>query len=272
MADLDYQLDQDSNKVSTIGCISPKAKIIISISIVAIFLIALIIIILVVTLEEDEKDRTLDPTDFTIINDIVPDIITELRYFSTYNFVGDKIDGYEEPIAILTKVAAEHLKNASDDFDRQGYRIKIWDSYRPQRAVSHFMRWIKDESDIRMKKYFYPNEDKSNLVPKGYIAERSGHSHGSTLDMTLIYKDNATEVDFGTGFDYFGEQANTNHTEGLTPEQIKNRHILNDTMSKYGFVNLYTEWWHYTLKNEPFPQIYFDFPVNGTIIRLNGNK
>ena len=272
MSDLDYQLDQDSNKVSSIGCITPKAKIIISISIVAIFLIALIIIILVVTLETEDIDKTLDHSGFVIVNDIVPDIITELRYFSTYNFIGKKIDGYEEPIALLTKEAAEALKKASDFFDSKGYRIKIWDSYRPQRAVDNFMRWMKNETDQEMKAYFYPNEDKKYLVEKGYIAEYSGHSHGSTLDMTLIHKLNGTNVDFGTQFDYFGTKANTNYSEDdLTTEQKNNRLFLNETMFRYGFKNLDAEWWHFTLINEPYPNTFFNFPVNGTIIRQNGN-
>ena len=271
MSDLDYKFNKDSNKASIIDCISPKRKIIILICNVAIFLIALIIIILVVTIEEKTEDKTLDFSGFVIVNDIVPDIITELRYFSTFNFVGKKIDGYEEPIALLTKEAAKKLKNVSDYFDRIGYRIKIWDSYRPQKAVDHFMKWTEN-NDTSMKEYFYPDIEKTkdNLVPI-YISDRSGHTHGSTIDMTLVYKKNGTDVDFGTGFDYFGILANTNNTEGLTQQQIDNRKLLNDTMFENGFKNLDSEWWHYTLINEPYPDIFFNFPVNGTLIRQNGN-
>lgn len=271
MSDLDYQLDQDSNKVSKIGCISPKAKIIISISIVAIFLIALIIIILVVTLEEETKDPTLDCSGFVIVNDVIPDIITELRYYSTFNFVGKKISGYEEPVALLTKEAAQNLKNVSDFFVGLGYRIKIWDSYRPQKAVDDFMKWAEND-DQSMKPYFYPDieKKKENLVPM-YIADRSGHTHGSTVDITLVHMINGTDVDFGTPFDHFGVKSNTNYTEGLTEEQINYRKLLNDTMYENNFINLDTEWWHYTLKNQPYPNTFFNFPVNGTLIRQNGN-
>ena len=130
--------------------------------------------------------RNSAPDGFVHLADAVPDAILEIRYYSTYNFVGDRIDGYEQPTALLTKEAAKALKAVSDDVVKQGYRLKIYDAYRPQRAVNHFMRWAKQKNDIRMKAYFYPDLDKSVLFPRGYIAEKSGHSRGSTVDLTLF--------------------------------------------------------------------------------------
>ena len=152
MADIEYQLDTDNNNYasSKVGCISPRSKIILAASIISIFVIALIVIILVVTLNNSSVEPNMDYSGFVIVNDVIPDIVTEMRYYSTFNFVGAHIDGYEEPVALLTKEAAEKLKKASDEFDKLEYRIKIWDSYRPQRAVDHFMRWGKNESDDKM--------------------------------------------------------------------------------------------------------------------------
>ena len=126
-----------------------------------------------------------DASDFVLLSEAVPDAILEIRYYSTYNFVGDRIDGYEEPLAFLTKEAAAALKEVSDELVAKGYRLKIYDAYRPQMAVTNFVNWAKDESDNRMKKYFYPELDKSVLFPQGYIAEHSGHSRGSTLDLWI---------------------------------------------------------------------------------------
>ena len=151
------------------------------------------------------------------------------------------------------------------------YRIKIWDSYRPQRAVDHFMRWGKNESDDKMKKYFYPDLTKKEVFEGGYVATQSGHSRGSTLDITLLHKINGTDVDFGSGFDYFGELAHFNYT-GVTEEQKNNRKLLNKIMVESGFEALPEEWWHFTLKNEPYPKTYFNFPVNSTLLRIGIKK
>ena len=151
------------------------------------------------------------------------------------------------------------------------YRIKIWDSYRPQRAVDHFMRWGKNESDAKMKKYFYPDLTKKEVFEKGYVLTRSGHSRGSTLDITLIHKENGTDVDFGSCFDYFGDKAHYNYTE-ISPEQKKNRELLKKIMEENDFIALPEEWWHFTLKNEPYPNTYFNFPVNSTLIRRGIKK
>ncbi|MBE6036811.1 MAG: peptidase M15 [Clostridiales bacterium] len=202
-----------------------------------------------------------DPSGFVEVTDLIPNAILELRYYSTYNFIGDRIKGYEEPVILLSREAAEALKKVSDDLLQQGYRLKIFDGYRPQTAVNHFKTWSKDLSDIRMKPYFYPDLDKSVLFVRGFIASRSGHSRGSTVDLTLFDMNTGKEVDMGAPFDFFGEISHARRTEGLTEAQIENRRILREAMEKHGFEVLSTEWWHFTLKNEPYPSTYFDFPV-----------
>ena len=216
--------------------------------------------------EENSVKLSGDSSDFVMISDVVPDAILEIRYFSTYNFVGDRIDGYEEPLAFLTKEAAAALKEVSDDLLRKGYRLKIFDAYRPQKAVTHFMRWALNKNDTRMKKYFYPELDKEVLFPQGYIMEHSGHSRGSTVDLTLFDMMTEKEVDMGGTFDYFGELSHPDYKE-ITPEQYANRMILREAMLKHGFKPLPEEWWHFTLENEPFPDTYFTFPVNSDSLK-----
>lgn len=269
--DSDYKLEKETNQASSsIGFISPKSKIIISISIVAIFLIALIIIILVVTLEDEATPKELDHSRFVIVNDIIPDIITELRYYSSFNFVGEHIDGYEEPVALLTKDAAEKLLNVSNYFDKLGYRIKIWDSYRPKSAVDHFVRWSKNETDDKMKKYFYPDLTKKEVFEKGFVSDHSEHSKGSTVDLTLINQTTGTDVDFGSCFDFFGEISHTNYSK-IDIEKQNMRKFLKNVMEENDFENIPEEWWHFTLKNQPFPDTMFNFPVNATLIRQGNN-
>ena len=213
------------------------------------------------TVGEDGVQLSDDSSDFVLLSDAVPDAILEIRYYSTYNFVGDRIDGYEEPLAFLTKEAAAALKEASDDLKAKGYRLKIYDSYRPQMAVTNFVEWAKDADDTRMKEYFYPELDKDVLFPQGYIAEHSGHSRGSTVDLTLFDMKTEKEVDMGGTFDYFGEESHPDYT-GITDEQYANRMILRDAMMAHGFKPLPEEWWHFTLEDEPYPDTYFTFPVN----------
>ena len=201
-----------------------------------------------------------DSSGFVLLSEAVPDAILEIRYYSTYNFVGDRIEGYEEPVAFLTKEAAQALRAASDELIQRGYRLKIYDAYRPQRAVSHFARWAEDIKDTRMKKYFYPELDKSVLFEQGYIDYKSGHSRGSTLDLTLFDMNTEKEVDMGGTFDYFGIQSHPDYKE-ITEEQYNNRMILRNVMIAHGFKPLSTEWWHFTLKDEPYPDTYFDFPI-----------
>ena len=209
----------------------------------------------------------MDSSDFVLLTDVVPDAILEIRYYSTYNFVGDRIDGYEQPTALLTKEAAAALKNASDELKAKGYRLKIYDAYRPQKAVTHFMNWAKDIDDTRMKEYFYPELDTSVLFDQGYIAEKSGHSRGSTVDLTLFDMKTEKEVDMGGTFDYFGELSHPDYKEGITEEQYSHRMILRDAMINNGFKPLVEEWWHFTLENEPYPDTYFQFPVNESSVK-----
>ncbi len=199
---------------------------------------------------------------FVLVTEAVPDVILEIRYHSTFNFVGERVDGYDQPVAILTCEAAEALQKASDAAMKLGYRLKVYDAFRPQRAVDHFVRWAEDVNDCRMKPYFYPEVDKSRLFEEGYIAKRSGHSRGSTVDVTLVDMMTGTDVDMGGAFDYFGRLSHPDCTEGLTEKQIANRMLLQKLMAAAGFRPLDTEWWHFTLVNEPYPDVYFDFPLS----------
>ncbi|MBR6735348.1 MAG: M15 family metallopeptidase [Oscillospiraceae bacterium] len=202
-----------------------------------------------------------DALGFVLITDLIPDAILEIRYYSTFNFVGERIDSYEAPVAYLTREAADALKKVSGELLMQGYRIKIYDAYRPQSAVNHFIEWAKKINDTKMQPYFYPDVDKRKLFEEGYIAARSSHSRGSTIDLTLVDMKTGQEIDMGGGFDYFGELSHPDYTGELTPEQTKNRATLRDVMIKNGFCPIDTEWWHFTLKDEPYPDTYFDFPI-----------
>ena len=201
-----------------------------------------------------------DASDFVVLSEAVPDAILEIRYYSTYNFIGDRIDGYEAPVALLTREAAAALKAVSDDLIARGYRLKIYDAYRPQMAVTHFMNWALDLDDTRMKEYFYPELEKDVLFAQGYIAEHSGHSRGSTVDLTLFDMTTEKEVDMGGTFDYFGQLSHPDY-QGITQEQYANRMILREAMMAHGFRPLEEEWWHFTLENEPYPDTYFTFPI-----------
>ena len=223
---------------------------------------------------------TEDSSAFVLLPEAVPDAILEIRYYGTYNFVGDRIDGYEEPTAMLTKQAAQALKAVSDDVIRQGYRLIIYDAYRPQKGVDHFVRWAADITDTRMKPYFYPDLDKSVLFEQEYIMEKSGHTRGSTVDLTLFDMATEKELDMGGTFDWFGPEShpdfcgnpdtgeytgdNSKSPAGrsITEQQFANRMILRRAMLAHGFKPLDTEWWHFTLKDEPFPDTYFTFPIS----------
>ena len=212
-----------------------------------------------------------DSSDFVLLSEAVPDAILEIRYYSTYNFVGDRIDGYEEPLAMLTTEAAAALKEVSDELMGMGYRLKIFDAYRPQMAVTHFMNWALDTEDTRMKEYFYPDLDKDVLFPQGYIAEHSGHSRGSTVDLTLFDMNTEREVDMGGTFDFFGELSHPDYTN-ITEEQYAMRMLLREVMIKHGFRPLAEEWWHFTLENEPYPDIYFTFPINSDSLKAASSE
>lgn len=218
------------------------------------------------TVSEDGVKLSNDASDFVLLSEAVPDAILEIRYYSTYNFIGDRVDGYEQPVALITKEAAEALREVSDDLIQQGYRLKIYDAYRPQMAVTHFVNWAKDLNDTRMKKYFYPDLEKDVLFPQGYIAEHSGHSRGSTVDLTLFDMTTEKEVDMGGTFDFFGELSHPDYTD-ITEVQFNNRMILREAMLAHGFDPLPEEWWHFTLSDEPFPDTYFTFPVNSASVK-----
>ncbi|MBQ2642933.1 MAG: M15 family metallopeptidase [Eubacterium sp.] len=211
-------------------------------------------------------DITMDSSGFVLLSDYVPGIIQEIRYFSTYNFVGERIDGYEEPISLLTKEAARALKDVANIANVQGYRLKIFDAYRPAKAVKHFVLWEIEDLDQKMKTFFYPDIDKHDLFKKGYIASQSSHSRGSTVDLTLVDMDTGKELDMGSPFDYFDEISHPDY-EDITEEQYHNRKILQKLMMDGGFEPIDTEWWHFTLKDEPYPETYFEFPVSMDSIR-----
>lgn len=219
--------------------------------------------------DHTEADSSMDSSDFVLLSEAAPDVILEVRYYSTYNFVGDRIDGYEEPVVMMTKESAEALNAVSEDLLQQGYRLKVYDAYRPQRAVDNFVAWAEDVDDTRMKEYFYPDLDKSVLFDQGYIDKKSGHSRGSTVDLTLFDMETEKEVDMGGTFDFFGEISHPDYVGELTDEQLANRSILREAMIRHGFKPLETEWWHFTLEDEPYPDTYFNFPVNSDSVEAD---
>ena len=201
-----------------------------------------------------------DTQGFVSVGEVIPDVLLDIRYYSSFNFIGERIDGYEEPAALLTREAAPALKEASHEAMEQGFRLKVFDAYRPQKAVDHFVRWAKDPEDIRMKAFFYPDLEKKIIIPQGYIAEHSGHSRGSTVDLTLFDMATQQDVDMGGTFDFFGELSHPDYS-GVSEVQHANRMLLQSLMVKHGFRPLKTEWWHFTLENEPWPDTYFTFSV-----------
>lgn len=199
---------------------------------------------------------------FVVLSDIVPDIIQEIRYFSTYNFVGRRLPGYVQPVALMTRQAADSLRAVSDELVAKGYRLKVFDAYRPKRAVQYFVNWARDPSDTLMKRYFYPKVNKADVFRLGYVSSRSGHSRGSTIDLTLFDMKTEREVDMGGTYDFFGEVSHPKYTLGLTEQQLAHRRLLRETMMRHGFKPVSTEWWHFSLRNEPYPDTEFDFDVS----------
>ncbi|MFD2823241.1 M15 family metallopeptidase [Lacinutrix iliipiscaria] len=200
------------------------------------------------------------PDGFVYVEDEILDIQLEMRYCLNNNFVGQPIDGYHAEVCILTKEATHALKKVQEALKKQNLGLKIFDAYRPQRAVNHFSKWAKNVNDTLMKQEFYPEVDKRNLFNEGYIASRSRHSSGSTLDLTIVDLLTGEELDMGTPYDYFGKASWLLH-EALTETQKSNRMLLHNTMIKFGFRHYPQEWWHFTLRGEPFKNQYFDFPV-----------
>lgn len=197
---------------------------------------------------------------FVYARDVIDDLAVELRYCNDNNFVGEQIDGYNKEVVIMTTLAAKALKNVQDTLKKKGLGIKIYDAYRPQQAVNHFVRWAKKVNDTLKKQEYYPNVDKKNLFSQGYIASKSRHSSGSTLDLTIINLDTGLALDMGSPYDFFGPESWVSNTK-LTKKQQENRQLLQDVMLSNGFRNYPKEWWHFTLRGEPFRNQYFDFPI-----------
>ena len=199
------------------------------------------------------------PAAFVDAAAIVPGLIVEMRYAGAHNFVGRPIDGYEAPYCLLTRAAANALAAVAGDLKPRGLVLKVFDCYRPTRAVENFVRWARDLKDQKMKAEFYPKVDKRTLFRDGYIASRSGHSRGSTMDLTLAHAD-GTELDMGTHFDFFSLKSWT-ADPSVGAAAHANRGLLATAMRRRGFRGYDREWWHFTLRGEPFPNTYFDFPV-----------
>ena len=206
------------------------------------------------------KNNTI-PDGFVNLEDSVPSLVIELRYSTTDNFVGEIIDGYRDPKIVLTLETANALRKVQNELNKQNLGLKIFDGYRPQKAVNHFIRWAKKLNDTVKKKKYYPKVRKDKLFEEGYVAERSGHSRGSTVDVTLISIDSLNygeELDMGSEWDYFGVKSWINY-DNIGYLQKENRKLLQNVMIKYGFKPYSKEWWHFTLENEPFTETYFDF-------------
>jgi len=200
------------------------------------------------------------PEGFSYINDVSPTIQSELRYCYNNNFMGAPVNGYEENILIATTPAAKALKKVQDELALKKLGLKIYDAYRPQTAVNHFVKWARVMSDTIMKKQYYPEVNKHHLFKKGYISSKSGHSRGSTVDLTIINLETGEELDMGSPYDFFGVSSHITY-ENLSDHQKENRQLLQTVMKKHGFRPYSKEWWHFTLRGEPFPKTFFDFPV-----------
>ena len=200
------------------------------------------------------------PAGFVDAASVVPNLVVEMRYHGSNNFIGKPIEGYERPVCILTREAATALAQVARDLEPRGLALKVFDCYRPARAVAHFIRWARNVADVARKAEFYPQVDKRNLFRDGYIAARSGHSRGSTADITLTRRDGGKELAMGTPFDFFSPRAAPSD-RSVSAEAQANRGLLAEAMERRGFVPYNKEWWHFTLRSEPFPDSYFDFPI-----------
>jgi D-alanyl-D-alanine dipeptidase len=210
------------------------------------------------TFAQARNDRRLD--SFVDAASIAPGLIVEARYASSHNFVGRPIDGYDKPLCYLTRPAATALAQVVADLEPRGLTLKVFDCYRPARAVAHFVRWARSLRDQSMKAEFYPNVDKNTLFRDGYIATHSGHSRGSTVDLTVASRADGKELDMGTPFDFFSPRSWPSD-RSISAAAQANRALLAQAMRRRGFRPYDKEWWHFTLRQEPFPQTYFDFPV-----------
>jgi D-alanyl-D-alanine dipeptidase len=200
------------------------------------------------------------PDNFIYLREVIHDIAVDLKYCSDNNFTGSRVPGYDTERLIVTLEAAMALKKVQQELLYGNLALKIFDAYRPQRAVDHFIAWAHDEADTCTKAIYYPNVDKSRIFPEGYLVEKSSHSRGSTVDLTLIDKSTGEELDMGTPFDFFDLLSWPSSLE-VSLQQRANRMLLHNVMQRHGFAGVEEEWWHFTLKNEPWPDTYFDFPV-----------
>ncbi|WP_440977381.1 M15 family metallopeptidase [Pseudoxanthomonas winnipegensis] len=205
---------------------------------------------------------TVAQADLVDVATLAPDVQRDIRYAGAHNFTGKPVEGYEAPKCLLLAPVAQALAQVQDDLRAQGLGLKLFDCYRPVRAVRAFMRWAADLPDQTMKGEFYPALDKTRIIPDGYVAEVSGHSRGATVDLTLVrcQAGACTELDMGTPFDFFDPRAHTD-APGLSEAQRANRKRLVEAMARRGFANYPGEWWHYTFKPEPSPDVQFDVPV-----------
>lgn len=206
-----------------------------------------------------DKKREL-PAGFVYLDEVIPSAAYDIRYYGDYNFVGARVDGYKAPYAIMTAQAAKALKEVSVDLAAKGYKLVVYDAYRPQKAVDHFIRWSKDPKDQTTKHIFYPDTDKSKLFKLGYLSSKSGHSRGSTVDLSIASIKTGKLVDMGGGFDFLGS-VSWHGTKLVNAAQTANRNVLKKAMEKRGFKAYSKEWWHYTLIKEPYPKTYFNFDV-----------
>ncbi len=213
------------------------------------------------TLSDGDPVKPPSKDDFVDLKELMPNLRSDLRYYGSNNFVGTPIDGYNEPKCLLTKEAAYALKKVQDELERLGFGLLVYDAYRPQRATDHFMRWAEDENDTAMKMQFYPNVDKKELFAQGYISAKSGHSRGSTVDLTIVSLKTKQILNMGSPYDLFDEVSSLDHTATISQNQHALRHLLKRRMEKHGFQSYPKEWWHFTLKDEPYPETYFDFPI-----------
>lgn len=226
-------------------------------------MIAMVLVMAGGTVAFAADGRTPLPSGFVDARDEIPDLVLELRYLTPHNFVGETIDGYLAERCVMTREAAEALAKVQAELRRFGLGLKVFDAYRPQRAVDHFVRWAADLDDTKMKGEFYPHVEKSRLFEEGYIAERSGHTRGSTVDVTIVKLEGdgaGAELDMGSPYDFFGPESWPSF-EGITGQAKANRLLLRALMTKHGFKPYEQEWWHFTLEVEPYPDRYFDFPI-----------
>lgn len=206
------------------------------------------------------NDKRLDKSGFVELPGGT-NILLELRYLGNDNFLGKRVDGYEENLSYVTKEAFTQLLKVNEELNAQGLGLKVFDAYRPQRAVDHFVRWGSDLKDTLTKWKYYPDISKDQVFELGFVATKSGHSRGSTIDLTIVRLEDSTELDMGSIFDFFGEPSHHSYPH-IDSAQLSHRQMLKLTMEKYNFKPYSNEWWHYTLANEPYPETYFDFPIN----------